>query len=59
LPNSAFAGVTGKVLRVSLLEAKIGTLYKHHIQFTNFEQRNRDKITKYVFEKQRQANQWR
>ncbi|NLG17192.1 MAG: PilZ domain-containing protein [Fibrobacter sp.] len=59
LSDSAFAGISGKVLRVSIKEGKTETFYRHHIQFINIEQRNRDKIIKYVFEKQRQASQWR
>lgn len=56
VPECSMAGITGKILRVSLQEGKTGTLYRHHVQFTNIEQRYRDGIVKYVFEKQRQQN---
>ena len=59
LSTSPFAGISGKILRVSLQEGKSDTFYRHHVQFVNFEQRNREKIIRYVFEKQRQINQWR
>jgi c-di-GMP-binding flagellar brake protein YcgR len=59
IPGLYMAGIAGKVLRVSLQEGKAGTLYRHHVQFTNIEQKYRDGIVKYVFEKQRQQNQLR
>lgn len=59
LPNAKFIGISGKVLRISLQEGKSKTFYKHHVQFMNLEPRRRDMIVKYVFDKQRQINQWR
>lgn len=59
LPNNKFAGILGKILRISLQEGKFTTYYKHHVQFQNLEPRKRDTIVKYVFDKQRQTNQWR
>jgi c-di-GMP-binding flagellar brake protein YcgR len=59
LPNTPFNGIPCKILRVSLQEGKTKTFYKHHGQFVDLEQRKRDSIVKYVFEKQRQLNQWR
>jgi c-di-GMP-binding flagellar brake protein YcgR len=59
LPAGSFSGVMCKVLRIGLQEGKTRTLYRHHIQFVNLETRKRDLIVKYVFEKQRQINQWR
>ncbi len=59
LPNAKFVGVSGKVLRISLQEGKSKTFYRHHVQFINLEPRRRDLIVKYVFDKQRQINQWR
>lgn len=59
LPGSAFAGITGKIVHLSLREGKSGQLFKHHVQFVNIEQRKREGIIKYVFEKERQMSQWR
>lgn len=59
LADNAFAGIAGKVLRVSLQEGTTKTFFKHHIQFSDMEQRKRDAIVRYVFEKQRQLNQAR
>ncbi len=59
LPSAKFVGINGKVLRISLQEGKMKTFYKHHVQFAGLEPRRRDLIVKYVFDKQRQINQWR
>jgi len=59
LPNAKFIGISAKALRISLQEGKLKTFYKHHVQFINLEPRRRDMIVKYVFDKQRQINQWR
>ncbi|MBD3315580.1 MAG: hypothetical protein GF344_07320 [Chitinivibrionales bacterium] len=59
LPNSRFAGVSCKILRISLQEGKTTTYYKHHAQFMGIEDRKRDAIVRYVFEKQRRISQWR
>lgn len=59
LPNAKFVGISSKVLRISLQEGKTKTFFKHHVQFKGLEPRRRDVIVKYVFEKQRQINQWR
>jgi len=59
LPTAKFIGISAKVLRISLQEGKTKTFYKHHVQFMNLEPRRRDMIVKYVFDKQRQINQWR
>jgi c-di-GMP-binding flagellar brake protein YcgR len=59
LPGASFVGIAAKVLRVSLQEGKTATFYKHHIQFSGIESRQRDQIVRFVFEKQRQLSQWR
>lgn len=59
LSTGKFSGITGKVLRVSLQEGKTKNLYRHHVEFTDIEQQYRDRIVKYIFEKQRQQNQMR
>lgn len=59
LSTGKFSAIPGKILRVSLQEGKSTTWYRHHIQFTNIESQHRDRIIKYIFEKQRQINQMR
>ncbi len=59
LPGQAFAGITGKIVHLALREGKTAALFKHHVQFVNIEQRKREGIIKYVFEKERQLSQWR
>jgi c-di-GMP-binding flagellar brake protein YcgR len=59
LTTGRFSGINGKVLRVSLQEGKHSTWYRHHIQFNSLDQSVRDKIVKFIFEKQRQQNQMR
>lgn len=59
LPGVSFAGITGKIVHLTLREAKNGHSVKHHVQFVNIEQRKREQIIKYVFEKERQLSQWR
>jgi c-di-GMP-binding flagellar brake protein YcgR len=59
LPGQSFAGITGKIVHLTLREGKYAQLFKHHVQFVNIEQRKREGIIKYVFEKERQLSQWR
>ncbi|MDO5576256.1 MAG: PilZ domain-containing protein [Fibrobacter sp.] len=59
LTTAHFSGVTAKVLRVSILEGGTADMYKHHVQFYSIEPKLREKIVKYIFEKQRQMSQWR
>ncbi len=59
IPGTSFAGITGKIVHLTLKEAKGQTLIKHHVQFVNIEQRKREQIIKYVFEKERHLSQWR
>lgn len=59
LPGKPFAGITGKIVHLSLREGKGVQWIRHHIQFVSVEQRKREAIIKYVFEKERQASQWR
>jgi hypothetical protein len=59
LPGVSFAGITGKIVHLTLREGKSGALIKHHVQFVNIEPRKRELIVKYVFEKERQLSQWR
>jgi c-di-GMP-binding flagellar brake protein YcgR len=59
LNSVVLSGQTGRILKVSLIEGKTSTTYRHHIAFIDIGQTLREKIVKYVFEKQRQINQWR
>jgi len=59
LQQIPFAGVAGKILRVSLQESKTQTLFRHHVEFQEMDPTKREKIVKFVFERQRQINQWR
>ena len=59
LPGASCAGITGKIVHLSLREGKNGALFKNHVQFVNIEPRKREKIITYVFEKERQISQWR
>lgn len=52
-------GIAARILRVSLQEIYDATFYRHSLQFVNIEHTIREKIIKFVFEKQRQINQWR
>jgi|GEM_PF-843069 hypothetical protein len=59
LPGQSFAGVTGKIVHLTLREGKSAQLYKHHVQFVNIEQGKREEIIKYVFEREREVRQLR
>jgi len=59
VPGSAFAGVTGRIVHLTLREGKGLAMYKHHVQFVDIEPHKRELIIKYVFEKERHINQWR
>jgi hypothetical protein len=59
LPGAPCAGIVGKIVHLSLCDTKGKTCYRNHVQFLNIESRKREKIISYVFEKERQANQWR
>jgi c-di-GMP-binding flagellar brake protein YcgR len=59
LPGVSFAGITGKIVHLTLREGKNAHMVKHHVQFVTIEQRQREQIIKYVFEKERQLSQWR
>lgn len=59
ITDNPFNGIAARILRVSLQEIHDTTFYRHSLQFVNIEQAVREKIIKFVFEKQRQLNQWR
>ncbi len=59
ITDTVFSGIGARVLRVSLQEIHDTTFYRHSLQFINIETSIREKIIRFVFEKQRQLNQWR
>ncbi len=59
ITEMAFSGIGARILRVSLQEIHDTTFYRHSMQFINIETAIREKIIKFVFEKQRQLSQWR
>lgn len=59
LTTGKFAGIRGKILRVSNVDAQEQTVYRHHVQFIAIEQHLRDKIIRFIFDKQRMQNQVR
>jgi len=59
LTTGKFTGVRGKVLRVSNVENQEKPLYRHHVQFVAIESQLRDRIIRFIFDKQRSQNQIR
>lgn len=59
IPGQTCSGITARVLRISLQEGKTRTLYRHHLQFTDIAIAQRERIVRFVFDRQRQINQWR
>jgi c-di-GMP-binding flagellar brake protein YcgR len=57
--DNVFSGIGARILRVSLQEIHDTTFYRHSLQFVDIETPVREKIIRFVFEKQRQLNQWR
>ncbi len=60
LETGGFRGVQGKVLRASAVN-KAGQLtgFRHHVQFLGIDNAARERIIRYVFDKQREENLWR
>ena len=59
LTSGKFSGIEGKILRITNVEGKNGVHFRHHVQFINIEQSQRDRIIRFIFEKQRIQNQIR
>ncbi|MFW6249430.1 MAG: flagellar brake protein [Bacteroidota bacterium] len=59
IPDGTITGVSARILRISLVEGKTSVQYKHHAQFMAIDTRDREKIIRFVFEKQRLINQMR
>jgi c-di-GMP-binding flagellar brake protein YcgR len=56
LAGQSFAGITGKIVHLTLREGKSAQQFKHHVQFVNIEQRRQEDIIRYVLEKERQQS---
>jgi c-di-GMP-binding flagellar brake protein YcgR len=56
LPGQSLAGITGKIVHLTLREGKGAQQFKHHVQFVTIEQRRREDIIRYVSEKERQPS---
>jgi len=60
LHTGGFRGVQGKVLRASPIKKDTPAAgLRHHVQFLEIDNMARERIVRYVFEKQRDDNQWR
>jgi hypothetical protein len=56
LTGQSFAGITGKIVHLTLREGKSAQQFKHHVQFVNIEQRRQEDVIRYVLEKERQQS---
>ncbi|MDR0331015.1 MAG: PilZ domain-containing protein, partial [Chitinispirillales bacterium] len=60
IPGATLSGIRSKILKVLPVEGKgAATRYRHLVQFVLIEQQQRDKIVKFIFEKQRTLLQMR
>jgi c-di-GMP-binding flagellar brake protein YcgR len=59
VPGYSMGGIRARVLRVIPLEVKGVAHYKHLTEFVGIESQQREKIVKYIFEKQREMIQMR
>jgi len=54
IPGCAINGVRSKILKVITVEGRGATNYRHLVQFIGIDPQDREKIVKYVFDKQRE-----
>jgi len=59
LPDLSLKNIKSKILRVIPVEGKEPAQYKHLLQFISIEPPQRERIVKFIFEKQREAIQMR
>ena len=59
LPGKPLGSIESNILRVIPVEGKTPAQYKHLMQFVSIEQQQRERIVKFIFEKQREAIQMR
>ena len=51
--------IQGKIIRVVPKPSKSDQLYTHSMEFVDLETQDREKVVRYVFDRQRQDVQWR
>jgi c-di-GMP-binding flagellar brake protein YcgR len=54
IPGCAIGDVKSKILKVIAAEGRMGTNYRHLVQFISIEPQQREKIVKYIFDKHRE-----
>jgi len=59
IPGSAINGVKSKILKVIAVNSRGGALYRHLVQFVSIEPQQRERIVKYIFDKNREILQMR
>ena len=59
LPKHSFKGLKAIVTRVNQTPMGVENLYRHSLEFFELDTVEREKIIRFVFDKQRQDNQWR
>jgi c-di-GMP-binding flagellar brake protein YcgR len=59
LPGETLGGVKSRVLAVIPVQGSASVHYRHHVQYIDIDPRQRERIIKFVFEKQRQMLQMR
>jgi len=59
IPGYSMGGIKARIVKEVTVEGKTGTQHKHLTQFMEIEAQQREKIVKYIFEKQREMLQMR
>jgi c-di-GMP-binding flagellar brake protein YcgR len=59
IPGYSMGGILAKILKVIPIAGRSATQYKHMAKFTTIEPQQRERIVKYIFEKQRETLQMR
>ena len=59
IPGYSMGGITAKILKVITIEGRSATQYKHLTQFVTIEPQQRERIVRFIFEKQREMLQMR
>ncbi|MCL2219833.1 MAG: PilZ domain-containing protein [Chitinispirillia bacterium] len=59
IPGYSMGGIRARIIKVIAIEGKAAKQYKHLSQFTVIEPQQRERIVKFIFEKQRETLQMR
>ncbi|MCL2182953.1 MAG: PilZ domain-containing protein [Chitinispirillia bacterium] len=59
IPGYSMGGIKGKIVKVVGLDTSTGVRHKHLTQFIDIDAQQRERIVKYIFEKQREILQMR